>query len=126
MPRRNQGGAQVADVAPQAAYVVGRKLPGEQQDPEGAIGGSRAAPPEQGMGVQLREDPVLRAIVGWVPRPRNQGPEPLQMAPDPLAGLWLFVSVAERQSFSGAARTLGVSPQAVSQGISNLEERAHE
>jgi DNA-binding transcriptional LysR family regulator len=45
------------------------------------------------------------------------------MVPDPLAGLWLFVSVAEKRSFTAAAKALGVTPSAVSQGITALEER---
>lgn len=45
------------------------------------------------------------------------------MIPDPLAGLWLFVTVAEKQSFTDAAKVLGVTPSAVSHAITALEER---
>ncbi|WP_224365442.1 LysR family transcriptional regulator [Hyalangium versicolor] len=40
-----------------------------------------------------------------------------------LNGLLAFVTVAERRGFSAAARTLGVSPSALSQAIRNLEAR---
>jgi len=45
------------------------------------------------------------------------------MIPDDLAGLSLFVSVAEKRSFTAAAASLRVTPSAVSQGIAALESR---
>ncbi len=45
------------------------------------------------------------------------------MRQDMLDGLVTFVIVAEEKSFSAAAVRLGVSPSAVSQSISKLEQR---
>lgn len=39
-----------------------------------------------------------------------------------MAGVPAFVQVAERKSFRGAARALGVTPTAVSKAVSRLEE----
>ncbi len=41
-----------------------------------------------------------------------------------LDGLMAFLKVAERRSFTAAARDLGVTPSAISQTIRALEERA--
>ena len=45
------------------------------------------------------------------------------MSRDPFAGLTAFLLVAEHQSFSKAARGLGVSAAAVSQTIRGLEDQ---
>jgi DNA-binding transcriptional LysR family regulator len=45
------------------------------------------------------------------------------MRPTQLNGLQAFVSVAEKRGFSAAARSLAVSPSAVSQSVRALEER---
>lgn len=45
------------------------------------------------------------------------------MIDDSLAGLSLFVIVAEKRSFTAAAAALRVTPSAVSQGITSLETR---
>lgn len=45
------------------------------------------------------------------------------MIEDPFSGLGLFLMVAEKRSFTGAAKALQVTPSAVSQGISALERR---
>lgn len=45
------------------------------------------------------------------------------MIPDDLSGLSLFVTVAEKRSFTAAARALRVTPSAVSQAITALERR---
>jgi DNA-binding transcriptional LysR family regulator len=45
------------------------------------------------------------------------------MIDDPLAGLSLFFVVVERRSFTAAAKSLWVTPSAVSQGITALERR---
>src|SRR5689334_22791672 len=45
------------------------------------------------------------------------------MIEDPLSGLSLFLVVAEKRSFTAAGKALGVTPSAVSQGISALERR---
>jgi len=45
------------------------------------------------------------------------------MIDDPLSGLSLFLVVAEKRSFTAAAKALRVTPSAVSQGISALERR---
>ncbi len=45
------------------------------------------------------------------------------MIPDDLAGVSLFVVVAEKRSFTAAAASLGVTPSAVSQAITALEAR---
>ncbi len=45
------------------------------------------------------------------------------MIPDELAGLSLFVTVAEKRSFTAAAAALRVTPSAISQAISALEAR---
>ncbi|HXX66972.1 MAG TPA: LysR family transcriptional regulator [Polyangiaceae bacterium] len=46
-----------------------------------------------------------------------------KMRLDQLSGLLAFVTVAERRGFSAAARTLGVSPSALSQSVRGLEAR---
>lgn len=45
------------------------------------------------------------------------------MKSEDLAGLRVFLAVAQRRSFSAAAADLKVSPSAVSQGVSALEDR---
>lgn len=45
------------------------------------------------------------------------------MAAPPLAGLHAFLTVAEHGGFSAAARTLGVTPSALSQSVRGLETR---
>lgn len=45
------------------------------------------------------------------------------MIRDELSGLTVFLAVAERRSFTGAAADLGVTASAVSQAVSALEER---
>lgn len=45
------------------------------------------------------------------------------MIEDPLSGLSLFLVVAEKRSFTAAAKAMRVSPSAVSQAISALEQR---
>ncbi|MDB4943236.1 MAG: Transcriptional regulator, LysR family [Labilithrix sp.] len=45
------------------------------------------------------------------------------MIPDRLSGLSVFLVVAEKQSFTAAAKALRVTPSAVSQSISTLERR---
>ncbi|WFU46574.1 LysR family transcriptional regulator [Sinorhizobium terangae] len=45
------------------------------------------------------------------------------MATDPFSGLMEFLAVAEHRSFTAAAATLGVTPNAVSQTIKALETR---
>jgi DNA-binding transcriptional LysR family regulator len=45
------------------------------------------------------------------------------MIDDPLSGLSLFLAVADRRSFTAAAKALRVTPSAVSQGITALERR---
>jgi DNA-binding transcriptional LysR family regulator len=45
------------------------------------------------------------------------------MIDDPLSGLSLFLIVAEKRSFTAAAKALRVTPSAVSQGIGALERR---
>ncbi len=45
------------------------------------------------------------------------------MIDDPLSGLSLFLVVAEKRSFSAAAKALRVTPSAVSQAITSLERR---
>src|SRR5258706_16127578 len=42
---------------------------------------------------------------------------------DDLSGLLALVAVAERRSFTAAAAALGVSPSAISQTVSAVEER---
>lgn len=46
------------------------------------------------------------------------------MIEDPLSGLSLFLVVAEKRSFTAAAKELRVTPSAVSQAITALERRA--
>jgi DNA-binding transcriptional LysR family regulator len=45
------------------------------------------------------------------------------MMRDDLAGLSVLLVVADKRSFTGAAAELGVTPSAVSQAITALEER---
>jgi DNA-binding transcriptional LysR family regulator len=45
------------------------------------------------------------------------------MAMDRLHGMSVFVAVAEEESFSAAARRLGISPPAVTRAVAALEER---
>src|SRR5690348_4096967 len=45
------------------------------------------------------------------------------MIQDDLAGLSLFAVVAEKRSFTAAAAALRVTPSAISQGITALEQR---
>ncbi len=45
------------------------------------------------------------------------------MIEDPLSGLSLFLAVAEKRSFTAAAKALRVTPSAVSQAITALERR---
>jgi DNA-binding transcriptional LysR family regulator len=50
-------------------------------------------------------------------------PPEVRMRQDMLDGLVTFITVAEEKSFSAAAVRLGVSPSAISQSISKLEQR---